>query len=194
VPGSRSGGSLLAVSGAAPGRLEALQAFVNTHDLETGEDAIGDPAALVAWLRQAGWLAEDLDLGPDDVRRAAALREAIRSLGRVNDGDDPDPAAIRVIALEAERSPLAVSVDEEGRTSLRPLGAGIDGALGQALAVLAEAGADGTWTRMKSCRNDACGWFFYDRSRNRSRHWCAANPCGNLINARAYRSRQRGQG
>jgi predicted RNA-binding Zn ribbon-like protein len=40
--------------GQAPGDLARLQAFVNTLDLEQGTDELATPAALDAWVRQAG--------------------------------------------------------------------------------------------------------------------------------------------
>jgi predicted RNA-binding Zn ribbon-like protein len=51
--------------------------------------------------------------------------------------------------------------------------------------------ADGTWPRLKACPADACGWAFYDRSRNHSRTWCDMSVCGNRAKARSYRARQR---
>ena len=48
--------------------------------------------------------------------------------------------------------------------------------------------ADGTWRRLKACREDTCQWAFYDRSKNRSGTWCSMAVCGNRAKARAYRS------
>ena len=45
--------------------------------------------------------------------------------------------------------------------------------------------ADGTWSRLKACREDDCHWAFYDRSRNRSGQWCVMAVCGNRNKARA---------
>jgi len=64
-----------------------------------------------------------------------------------------------------------------------------DDVVGELLAIVARAQADGTWQRMKAC--PACGWAFYDRSRNRSRTWCAMAICGNRAKARSYRARHR---
>ena len=112
-------------------------------------------------------------------------------MGRVNDGFEPDRELLAPLAREARDAPIGFLVSPDGHSALGPLGEGLDRALGTVLAVLATAAADGSWERMKVCRNDECAWLFYDRSKNRSRHWCAANPCGNLVNARAYRARQR---
>jgi predicted RNA-binding Zn ribbon-like protein len=64
-----------------------------------------------------------------------------------------------------------------------------DDVVGELLAIVARAQADGTWPRMKAC--PACGWAFYDRSRNRSRTWCTMATCGNRAKARSYRARHR---
>ncbi|EFH88370.1 CGNR zinc finger domain-containing protein [Ktedonobacter racemifer] len=44
--------------------------------------------------------------------------------------------------------------------------------------------------RIKICENDACGWIFFDASKNRSRRWCAGYACGNMMTVRRYRARQ----
>jgi predicted RNA-binding Zn ribbon-like protein len=49
---------------------------------------------------------------------------------------------------------------------------------------------DGTWSRMKACRNDTCHWAFYDASRNRSGKWCSMAICGNRAKVANYRERQ----
>jgi predicted RNA-binding Zn ribbon-like protein len=59
------------------------------------------------------------------------------------------------------------------------------------LAVLHSALAAGYADRIKVCRNDECGWLFFDESRNRSRQWCDMAACGSRMKARAYRARQR---
>lgn len=43
--------------------------------------------------------------------------------------------------------------------------------------------------RVKAC--PACGWFFLDTSRNRSRRWCSMTTCGSLDKARRYYRRKR---
>ncbi|HSO54001.1 MAG TPA: CGNR zinc finger domain-containing protein [Actinomycetes bacterium] len=48
---------------------------------------------------------------------------------------------------------------------------------------------DGTWSRLKPCRNHGCRWLVYDHSTNRSGTWCTMSLCGNRGKARAYRRR-----
>lgn len=43
--------------------------------------------------------------------------------------------------------------------------------------------------RLKAC--PACGWFFLDTSKNRSRRWCSMTTCGSIMKARSYYRRHR---
>ena len=49
------------------------------------------------------------------------------------------------------------------------------------------------WPRLKACRNPPCSVVFYDSSKNQSRVWHNTAVCGNLVNLRAARARQRAQ-
>jgi predicted RNA-binding Zn ribbon-like protein len=44
--------------------------------------------------------------------------------------------------------------------------------------------SEGDASRLRICR--ACGWLFYDRSRNRKRIWCDMTVCGNREKARRH--------
>jgi len=66
---------------------------------------------------------------------------------------------------------------------------GIDRLCGQLVSVAVTAMLDGSWERLKACRN--CRWAFFDESKNRSAHWCSMSLCGNRLKTRAYRRRQR---
>ncbi len=44
---------------------------------------------------------------------------------------------------------------------------------------------------IRSCKNDRCGWFFIDASRNSTRRWCQMATCGNQAKARAHFARHR---
>jgi predicted RNA-binding Zn ribbon-like protein len=64
--------------------------------------------------------------------------------------------------------------------------------LGTAAEAIAEAGAAGTWPRLKSCPGQLCGWAFYDRSASARSRWCSMQVCGARSKMRAYRGRQPG--
>jgi predicted RNA-binding Zn ribbon-like protein len=46
-------------------------------------------------------------------------------------------------------------------------------------------------SRVRQCGGEACGWLFFDTSRNRSRQWCDMQDCGNLAKVRRFRTRQK---
>ncbi len=164
----------------APGRLELVQRFVNTVDLEHGREVLHSPARLQALLIQLGLLDHGARVTETDLERALDLREALRGLALANnDGADDS-------VLEAE---LVVRID--GRDGvLEPARRNVDGALADLVGIVYTAMADGTWSRLKACRRDVCHWVFYDRSRNQSAVWCQMAVCGNRTKTKAYRARR----
>ena len=47
---------------------------------------------------------------------------------------------------------------------------------------------DGSWSRLKACRNPECHWAFYDRSHAGRGAWCDMAVCGNRIKNRNLRT------
>ena len=176
-----------------PGELELVRQFVNTYDVEDDVDEIASPAALRDWLSQHG-LGPGAEIGEADVGRARALRDALRALTLANNGEPLDPQAIPTLNSVAETARLQLRFGDQGETRLEPAGEGIEAALGRMLAIVFRAMADGTWPRLKACREHTCQWAFYDLSKNRSATWCTMKVCGNRNKARAYRARHRTAG
>jgi predicted RNA-binding Zn ribbon-like protein len=174
----------------APGELEVVRQFLNTHDVEEGSDEIAAPEALHAWLAGQG-LDPGGHVGPADVERAVAMRESLRALTLANNGEPLEPEAIPTLNSIAGRARLLVHFDQQGETVLEPAEQGAEGALGELLAIVFRSMTEGTWSRLKACRDDTCQWAFYDRSRNRSATWCSMAVCGNRAKARSYRARHR---
>jgi predicted RNA-binding Zn ribbon-like protein len=174
----------------APGRLDLLQRFINSHnhDFPRTWDRLGSPAKARAWLRHKRLVGPDAHVSAADVGRLRELREAIRALTLANHGGPPDPAATGVIRTAARTARLRVVVDDAGATVLEPDRPGVDGAVATLLGILHEAQLAGQWPRLKGCRR--CGYAFYDRSKNRSAAWCAMSICGNRTKNRAYRRRR----
>jgi predicted RNA-binding Zn ribbon-like protein len=174
----------------APGRLALVQAFLNTHfDLEEehGAELLASPEALVAWLRRAGLLEPGVTATHPELWRALTVREGLRALARDGGGrlEQLDRAA-RGGAVE-----VRVTGDGELGFTAAP-GTGVSGALGMMLAIAAIAMADGSWSRLKVCPGEHCGWAFYDASRNRSGRWCSMSVCGGRSKARTHHRRQMG--
>jgi predicted RNA-binding Zn ribbon-like protein len=181
------------MSNPAPGPLEHVRAFVNTRDVDEATDALSGPRELAGWLEEHGLLVAPRDFAPTaaDVRRAVALREALRAHLRAHHGEPLDPGAAAILDGASRRARLTLRFTAAEETALEPQAAGVDGALGRLLALVAAAIADGTWLRLKVCPADDCQWAFYDESRNRSATWCDMKVCGNRAKVRGFRERTR---
>jgi predicted RNA-binding Zn ribbon-like protein len=175
----------------APGRLELLQRFINSHnhDFPPEWDRIGTPERAGAWLRRKRLVAPGDRVSDADVALLRELREAMRALALANHGGRPAAGTADVIRRVSGAAVLSVAMDEDGRTALQPARRGVDGAVATLLGILHEAQLTGQWSRMKGCRQ--CGYVFFDRSRNRSAAWCAMSICGNRTKNRAYHRRRR---
>ena len=173
----------------APGRLELVRQFVNTLDLEDGEEKLADPAGLAAWLREHDLMEAGAEVGEADLRRALEVREALRAQLMANNGHDPDPKAVRALHAAAGRAGIALLFAQDG-SSLEPAADGVGGAIGRLLTIVHAAEHDGTWPRLKACPWHTCNWAFYDNTKNHSGVWCTMEVCGNRAKAKAYRERR----
>jgi predicted RNA-binding Zn ribbon-like protein len=154
---------------AAPEPLRRVQLLVNSTDLENRREWIG------AWLEENG-------LGEGETARAVSLREALRALVLKNNGVRLEEAS--VVTLNASAKRISPQLDASGQLTLAADGDALD----DVVAVALRAMLDGTWGRLKACRN--CHWSFYDYSPNRSGTWCSMQLCGNRTKTRAYRRRR----
>lgn len=174
----------------APGELELVRLFINSHDFEDDVEELSDPEALGRWLSEHGLAGDYNAATPADVSRAIEVREALRNLCLANNDGREDPEALATLDTVATGSPLVLRFGDH--PELEPACHGVSGALARLLAIVSRSMADGTWTRLKTCPADDCLWAFYDRSRNRSGRWCTMAECGNRAKARTYRQRARG--
>jgi predicted RNA-binding Zn ribbon-like protein len=175
----------------APGALALVQAFVNTTDLEGGDDELRTPEQLGGWLHAHGLLEQAVVLDEDDVAAALALRESVRAVLLANAGEPLDPSAVETLNRLAGNALLTVGFDHDGTARLVTAATGVAGAFARLLAIIHTAQVDGTWERLKACRRHACRWAYYDTSKNRSGAWCSMAVCGNRTKVRAYQQRRR---
>src|SRR5690348_16732207 len=161
---------------AAPEPLRLVQLFVNTVDREHGREWIGSVQALRSWLRERGLSSRGIDTAA--LARAHEVREALRELLLANNGEAWDGRALDVVGSAGVGARLT------GPAAIELRGAS---PLDEIVAVAYGAMLDGTWSRLKACRN--CRWAFYDYSKNRSAGWCSMLLCGNRAKTRAYRRR-----
>ena len=145
-----------------------MQLFLNSQDLENEVDWLPD------WLAERGLVRAE--------RRAWELRSALRALVRANNGVPLDDDAVATVNAAARR--VAMQVDSTGSVTVTTDGDALDRVVAIALGAM----LDGSWGRLKACRN--CRWSFYDKSPNRSGTWCSMQLCGNRKKTRAYRKRR----
>ncbi|OAP20062.1 CGNR zinc finger [Amycolatopsis sp. M39] len=140
-------------------------AFLNTVDIERGDDLLDDPELWRQWTA-------DHDVSPNDPAEARVVRDSLRAAV----GDPRLP----VTTLDV---PLRFALTETGPTLLTP------DAVTATLAAATRLAIRGDWVRLKICPADDCLWAFFDESRNRSRTWCSMRVCGNREKARSWRAR-----
>ena len=174
---------------AAPAPLRLVQELVNTRDAEHGRrELLPTPAALASWLSEHG-LPGAGSATPAGLERTLLLRESLRALLVANGGSALDQGAVATLNGLAEEAGVGLRFAAEGSARLEPSAGGVSAAHGRILALVHDAMTDGTWPRLKACRQ--CRWAFYDYSKNRSATWCSMQLCGNRRKTRAYRARRR---
>lgn len=176
----------------APGELELVRKFVNSHDYETDTEDLSSPAALSAWLAEHGLAARGAKLDDSDLARAVELREALREALLTNNDEPLPPTTVDRLNDALSGVSLEVRVNDDCTIDLEPAGSGLDPALARVASIVRESMLAGEWGRLKACPADDCLWAFYDKSRNRSRTWCRMEECGNRAKVRAFRERQTG--
>jgi predicted RNA-binding Zn ribbon-like protein len=181
---------LPAMSGKSPAEL--VVDFVNTAELDEDRDDVATPDALAGWLSSEHLAPAGTVVAPTEHAQVIAVREAIRDLLGTHNGLAVDEAAATAVLDEAARRVgLGVRFRLAG-AALEPAGTGAGAGLGRILAAVAATMADGTWERLKACRDETCRWAFLDTAKNRSRAWCSMRSCGNRAKVRAYRDRTKG--
>ena len=171
---------------AAPAPLRLVQRFVNTVDLERGHDWLATVSELEEWFAEMG---RDCKVTRTDLRRSRELREALRGLLVATNARQPFRAEdCEVVNGVVARARLTLELDASGEVVLEPRASGAHAALGEIAAIVLRALLDGTFSRLKACRN--CRWAFYDYSRNRAARWCSMTLCGNRLKTRRYRARR----
>jgi predicted RNA-binding Zn ribbon-like protein len=128
------------------------------------------------------------------LRRARQLREALyRVLRALMRGRSPASSDLRQVNAELTASRLAERLAlREGRLAWEWPGS--SRRLESPLWLLARRAerllTSGELERLRQCGGESCGWLFLDQSRNRSRHWCTMQDCGNVSKVRRYRERR----
>jgi predicted RNA-binding Zn ribbon-like protein len=153
------------------------------------EERLSDPAALTAWLSQAG-LAEGAAPNAAALARARALREAIhRAASAVLDGRAIDRADLRQVNAAALDLRLGAPQLAASRvawwTTRAPIAFALARIAADAIEVLSRHGE-----RLARCELAGCGALLLSRSRGERRRWCSMETCGNRAKVAAFRARR----
>jgi predicted RNA-binding Zn ribbon-like protein len=167
-----------------------LQAAENVLDwLEHARSLPRDEAER---LRTA--LATSPDQAVELLARALALRSAIQEIGAaIGDARTPPGSALAALAdlhgACLRRSVLSASPDGcRWRWAVET--APVEAALGPIALAAVALFTHGDFRRIKQCGGRACGWLFYDTSKNNSRRWCEMEVCGNRAKQRRLAARR----
>jgi predicted RNA-binding Zn ribbon-like protein len=171
-----------------PEQLRLVRSFANSVDVETAQDDLDSPERFGRWLVAHGF---DHPTPSEEERMLAlGVRDALRGELMAHHGDGDTRTARAKLDAYARMVPLRAAFGE-GPATLAPASGGVAGKLGAVLAAIVIAEHEGTWERVKICREETCQVAFYDRSKNQSKTWCSMGVCGNRNKTRTYRDRQR---
>ena len=170
--------------------------FVNSRFTDhTGGGRVHDRIGMDEWCR---WYAARCGItverppSAEIRRRLVELRDLLRGLLELH--KRPDADALAALNLVLAPAPLIWQLSPATpatRLSLawrRPDWTAVMAATATSYAqLLVSGGID----RIKVCANPDCSFMFYDETRNRSRRWCEASACGNLVRVRRHRAQRR---
>jgi predicted RNA-binding Zn ribbon-like protein len=185
--------------------------FANTESgrgFPSHENHFREAGNVVEWLRhakalpvgEAEWLrarvSERADLAADLLKQAIKLREAIHDIGAAlgRRAKPPEAALASLSALHARcvaKAELAPGV-MSCRWSWSVRDFPVEAALGPIALAAVRLFTEGDFHRLRECGGNACGWLFYDRSKNNRRRWCEMEVCGNRAKQRRLAARRRG--
>ena len=184
--------------------------FANTESgrgFPSHQNHFRDAGNVVEWLRhakalpveEADWMrermAENAHLAADLLAQAVTLREAIHDIGAaIGHGAKPPEAALASLSAlharcvaEAELAPGVASCRWQWSLRASP----VEAALGPIALASVRLFTEGDFHRIRECGGHACGWLFYDRSKNNRRRWCEMEVCGNRAKQKRLAARRR---
>lgn len=181
--------------------------FVNTQMIVRGKptDLLGGYEDLVAWLVQAKmvnaalatavmtqWNHKDQEqLFEEGILFRKILREMAGRIVARKTIPGSVVTSINRLLSRCPGYPQLVYTNGRFERHFQSLATQKDGLL----APLAEAAGDllcsGNLSLVKKCGNAACILYFYDTTKNHTRHWCSMQLCGNRMKVAAHYHRKR---
>jgi predicted RNA-binding Zn ribbon-like protein len=173
--------------------------FVNSRETDprgTGQthDRLPMPGWQAAFL--ALWkLALDDPAEPVPIAAMVELRTAVRDLlERWAAGKALAAGDLQMLRTVIGLAPVTrdLSAGQHGyEIEVRPFARNWNWVLAEIAVSVVDLIAEGHPERLKGCSNPDCSWLFYDDSQNRTRRWCSARACGNLLKVRRFRARHK---
>lgn len=182
----------------APGGLALVQDLLNTAPAgPDAPDLLDRGEAALTWWNEArrAWeevtrrTPNEMALTETDLDALRRFRDALRLVVTGNNSEEDGTSDRRAWALP--QATVLLQMGDDGQVRLEPQDTGWRAIASVALIEVMEAQRVDAWRRLKTCRETLCRAAFYDRSRNNSRVWHDVHTCGNAVNLRAYRDRQR---
>lgn len=181
--------------------------FINTvHDrtVDDVRDYLNSYADVLLWCRKTGALSpgeiEELNEMP-----SSATKGADAALDRVKEGREILYLIFRSVVRKEQISDAAAAFNRLLRHAMaheelkfdgghEPLpgwqgGPNPDKPLFAVVRSARDLLLSGELHRVKECK--ACGWLFFDKSKNNSRRWCDMQTCGSAVKARRYYRRKK---
>jgi predicted RNA-binding Zn ribbon-like protein len=166
--------------------------LVNSRAAGDYPERLADGPGLHEWIRQNSPVPAPALVTDADAAAARELRAALHTLLLAHAGQD-DPEGVAAAEEHLHRfgrsHPLSVVVTAAD-VHFTPNQDGVAGQFAAVLAALGDLARQGTWARVKACRNPPCQFAFYDRTRNLSGRYCNPRTCGAQTATRSYRARK----
>ena len=132
----------------APEPLYLVQRFVNTVDLETGEEELETPEALRDWFAERGLMDGNDAVTTADLRRVIDVREGLRAVLRGHNGLPLDEERVERLDRAVGRAPVRLRFEPGRDPELVASSTGVDGAIGRLMAMVAAGVESGRWERL----------------------------------------------
>lgn len=154
-----------------------------------------DDASVMAWLKSAGVLPDDVDGAPPGLMSLALeLRENAKGLLTAAKSHGDAHASVVNRVLEAGRASRALAWDSASQSFTVVVQRRHDDAasllepVAQAVVTLL---TDTPLERVRQCEAHDCTLLFHDLTKSHRRRWCSMAACGNRMKVAAFRSRQK---
>jgi predicted RNA-binding Zn ribbon-like protein len=173
--------------------LDFIDSKFNDH---TGSGRVFDRLPLTEWQRgfltHWGWSTR-VPASRQELATLRELRSRLRHLLEdASQGKGIMRAQVNYLGTVLASAPMIYGITRELRVTVLPIQPDWRWVAAELTRSAIELVTSSDLGRIKVCANPDCSWLFFDESFNRSRRWCQANICGNLIAVRQHRT-QRGR-